>query len=350
MTIELLRQLSNAPGVPGFETPVQDIVRKVLETARVETRTDRMGNVIGLRQAAEPPASGRPLRVVVAAHADEIGMMVKSIDADGFIHPHPLGGLHRPSMVSQLVVVHGREPVRGIVAPRVANGMPPSPRTQEVQELDEMVIDLGLPAAHIHALVRVGDPITFAQEFATLNDDVYAGRNFDDRIGTYCLLEAMSRLGETAVDVYAVSSVQEELGVRGMVPAAHAIDADIGIALDGSLCLDPYSRHHDQTCVMGSGTGIYVMDDRTVGSPELVAFLFDLGRRYGIATQPNIGGGTDASAIQRAGGGALATTIGAPVRYMHSTVQLCHRADIEATIELVRAFLENAHELEAVAR
>lgn len=350
MTVELLRRLSNTPGAPGFEQDVQEIVREVLGPICDEIRTDRMGNLIGVRKATRPAESGNTPRVIVAAHADEIGMMVKSIDEAGFVHPHPLGGLHRPSMVSQLVVVHGREPVNGVVVPRVANGLPPSPRTQEVQELDEMVIDVGLPAADVQALIRVGDPITFAQEFAVLNDDVYAGRNFDDRIGTYCLLEAMSRLGDTAVDVFAVSSVQEELGVRGMVPAAHAIEADAGIAIDGSLCLDPYSRPHDQTCVLGEGTGVYVMDDRTVGSPELVALLFDLGRRHGIATQANIGGGTDASAIQRASIGALATTVGAPVRYMHSTVQLCHRADIEATIELIRVFLEHAHELGLDAR
>jgi endoglucanase len=209
-----------------------------------------------------------------------------------------------------------------------------------------MVIDVGLHPADVMRLVRVGDPITFAQEFDMLNEDVFAGRNFDDRIGTYCLLEAMSRVGEAAVDIYAVSSVQEEIGARGMVAAAHAIEPDVGIALDGSLCLDPYSRPHDQTCVLGAGAGVYVTDDRTLGSPRLVSFLFGLAGAHGIPVQANIGGGTDAEAIQRAHAGALATTIGAPVRYMHSTVQLCHRDDIEATVRLLTVFLEHAHELE----
>jgi endoglucanase len=350
VTVELLRRLSNAPGVSGFEDAVQEIVREHLVTVCDEVRGDRMGNVIGVRRASgRVPDAGRATRVVVAAHADEIGMMVKAVDAEGYVHPYPLGDLHPPSLVSQRVVIHGREPVQGVVVPRVPNGRPASPKSLEVQPLDEMVIDLGLPSGDVHHLVSVGDPITFAQEFGILNENVYTGRNFDDRIGTYCLLEAMSRLGETAVDVYAVSSVQEEIGIRGMVPAAHAIEAEIGIALDGSLCLDPYSRPHDQTTVMGAGAGIYVIDDRTLGSPRLVSFLFDLAGRHGIPAQPNIGGGTDAEAIQRTHAGALATTMGAPVRYMHSTVQLCHRDDIEATIELLRVFLEHAHELQ-VAR
>jgi len=301
-----------------------------------------MGNIIGLRRATGPPGDGKPpLRVVLAAHADEIGMMVKYIDGDGLIRFQRIGGLEAPVLVSQHVMIHGREAVRGVIAPG---------RGGDVPKAEDLVIDLGLTADEVRERVEVGDIVTLGQEFVVLNESIYAGRNFDDRIGLYCLLEAMRRLGPAAVDAYAVSTVQEEVGVRGMPTAAFAIEPHLGLAIDGSLAWGAGFARHEHLCGLGEGTGIYLIDNLTVGDPRLVRFLFDLCEREGIRCQRNIGGGTDASAIQRARGGAVTTTIGAPVRYMHSTVQLCHRDDVEATIALLRAFLEHAHELEVIAR
>ena len=300
-----------------------------------------MGNVIALRKATQPPADGkRPLRAVLAAHVDEVGMMVKHMDDNGFIRFQPMGGLNPQVVVSQRVVIHGRKPVGGVVVP---DSRPDS--KDKVTPLNEAFIDTGLPKDTLCKLVDVGDIITFAPGVELLNEKVYVGRNFDDRIGTYCLLEAMRRVGTTAVDAYAVSSVQEEVGVRGMRTAAYAIEPDIGLAIDGSLTWGPYAKEHQKNCALGKGTGIYIMDGLTIGHRRLVRFLFDLCERFEIPFQKNIGGGTDASAIQQSRAGALSTTVGAPVRYMHSTVQLCHADDIEATVALLAAFLEHAHEL-----
>ena len=343
MNEELLRRVSNAVGISGFEDDIQALVTAELGASCDETRRDRMGNVIGLRRAATIPAGAeRAPRVALAAHADEIGMMVKYIDPQGFVFFQPVGGLQPMAITSQPVTIHGREPVRGVIAPA-------DEAIQATLTLADLVIDVGLPREEVVARVEVGDPISFSQELVQLNPGVYLGRNFDDRIGTFCLLEAMSRVGPTQVDVYAVSTVQEELGVRGAWPAAHAIEPDIGIALDGSVCRgggvwsDPQAR----TCDLGLGTGIYVYDRLTMPDRRLVGFLASLCEEHGIPFQRNVGGGTDASALQRTGAGALATTIGAPVRYMHSTVQLCHADDIEATIRLLTVFLEHAHELVA---
>lgn len=332
---ELLAQLCNPPGVSGFEDEIQAVVRAEFGGTCDEVRGDRLGNVIGLRRATATQAAHR---VVLAAHADEIGMMVKHISPEGWIRFQPIGGLHAPALVSQTVVVHGREPVTGVIVPNFGE-------TETVPGLEEMQIDLGRAPEEVSKLVDVGDPITFAAEVAWLNDDVVVGRNFDNRIGTYCLVETMRRLGPTQVDVYAVSTVQEEVGVRGMPVAADAIEPHIGIAIDGSICKGPFPRPHDPTCDFGGGTGVYVMDRLTIGDRRLVSFLLELATREDIACQKNIGGGTDASAIQRTRSGALATTVGAPVRYMHSTVQLCHTRDIAATVALLTAFLEHAHEL-----
>ncbi len=264
-------------------------------------------------------------------------MMVKHIDADGFIRFQGVGGLNPQVLVSQRVIIHGRKPVKGVIVPRRAG--------EPLPALEEMLIDVGLPREAVCEAVEVGDIVTFAQELEQLNDKVYMGRNFDDRIGTYCLLDAMQNLGPTQVDVYAVSSVQEEVGVRGMPMAAYAIEPDIGLALDGSVTWGAHIPKHDYICAMGEGTGIYLIDNLTIGDRRLIRFLIDLCEQHGIAYQRNIGGGTDASAIQRTKEGALSTTVGAPVRYMHSTVQLCHEDDIEATVSLLKVFLEHAHEM-----
>jgi endoglucanase len=339
--LRLLEQVCNVPGVPGYEDEAQDVVRQVLVGCTDEVRRDRLGNVIALKRAARPPKDGgRPLRLMLSAHVDEVGMMVKHISDKGCIRFIPMGGLSANVAESQRVVIHGRQKVRGVVVPK--NG-----DEEKRPKLEDLLIDTGLDGKALRRLVAAGDVITFEDDVSVLNGKVVVGRNFDDRIGTYCLLEAMRQVGATGVDVYAVSSVQEEVGLRGARVAAFAVEPDMGIALDGSLCRGAYSGEHQETCELGKGTGIYVVDKLTIGHRRLVGFLLDLARRFRIPHQKNIGGGTDAAAMQQSRAGVVATTIGAPVRYMHSTVQLCHAADIDATVKLLVKVMEHAHEFAA---
>lgn len=347
--IDLLERLCNTPGVSGFEGAVQDLVARELAPFVDEVWRDRMGNVIALKRARRVSGDGpgEPVRkLLYSAHADEIGMMVSHIDARGFLRFRAIGGLDARTLPSQRVIVHATkaEPLelKGVIAPQAGWLGTPADR-ERVFPINELYIDLGRPAERVSELVEVGDVVTFASRFERLNDDMVMGSNFDDRIGVYCLIEAMRRLDAPDVDVYAVSSVQEEVGVRGIPTAANAIAPDIGVAIDGSLPSDtPYAKPEEHQCALGEGTGIYLVDNRTIGSPALVRGLIDTCRRHGIPYQRNLGGGTDASEIQRRGLGALATTIGAPTRYMHSTVQLCHLADIEATIALLATFATEA--------
>jgi endoglucanase len=346
MDMKLLKRVCNTPGVSGFEDEAQDVVAEVLKASCDEVSRDRMGNVIGLKKAACPPKGGkRPMRVVLAAHVDEIGAMVKHIGDKGFIHFIQLGGLSVPSIISQRVVIHGRKPVRGVVVPD------PRPENKDkLPAIEDLRIDTGLSGEAVRELVDIGDVVTFDVPVERLNDKVYVGRNFDNRLGVYCMIEAMRRVGKTRVDAYAVSTVQEEVGVRGIPPAAFAIEPDIGLAIDGSPCWGAYGDEHQKNTALGKGAGIYIMDALTIGNRRLVSFLYDICSKARIPFQKNIGGGTDASGIQRSRAGVPATTVGAPVRYMHSTVQLCHDDDVEATIALLAAFLEHAHEFAADER
>lgn len=350
--MDLLARLCNAPGVSGFETQAQAIVFDALKTCADEVWRDRLGNVIALKRAQGGPrirdsdGGERPIRLLYAAHIDEIGMMVSHIDEAGFLRFRAIGGLDPRTLISERVVVHGSrgegQKLGGIIAPQ--SGWLGTPEDRErVFPIRELYVDLALPTSEVRAAVEVGDVVTLAAEFGQLNEQVVIGRNFDDRIGVYCLIEAMKRIDETPVDLYVVSSVQEEVGVRGVPTAAHAVAPDIAVAIDGSLPADtPYARSEERQCFLGGGTGIYLMDNRTIGNPELVRGLIATCEARGIAFQRNLGGGTDASEIQRHGLGAWATTIGAPTRYMHSTVQLCHLDDIEATTALLSAFPQTA--------
>ena len=341
--MELLRILSNTPGVSGFEDPVQQVVKAELEPFCDSVHIDKIGNVIGLKRGVRTEQEGAPLKVMLAAHMDEIGFMVKYIDRDGFVRFMPIGGFDPRTLVAQRVIIHGQRDVKGVVAPQ-PNWILNDKDRQKVLEINELVIDTGMDRESITNLVSIGDVISLAQPFEELNEKVVVGRNFDDRVGVYVMLEAMKRIKECQVDVYAVATVQEEVGLRGVPTATYAIEPDVGIALDGSLASDvPYAKEEERHCIMGEGTGIYVMDRLTISDRKLVRFLMQLAQKQGIKTQINLGGGTDASIIQRHRTGARVCTIGAPTRYMHSTAQMCSLEDIESTIELLVAFLHNAH-------
>lgn len=338
----LLESICNIAGVPGYENAVADLAQETLSASCDSVSRDRMGNVIGIKKATKLKTRGTQAvrRVVLAAHLDEIGMMVKYIDDLGFIVIHPIGGLHTQVMISQRVLIHGQQVVRGAIVPNMKE------INERVPLMADLRVDTGLSRESLEKIVDVGDVVTFDSSVERLNDNVYIGRNFDNRIGVYCMLEAMRRVGPLAVDAYAVGTVQEEVGVRGMWPAAFDIEPEIALAIDGSLCHGPFDDKKERLCALGQGTGIYVIDNLTIGDRRLIRFLCDLCNHKGISFQKNIGGGTDASALQRTRRGALVTTVGAPIRYMHSTVQICHGDDIESTIRLLTTFLEHAHELE----
>jgi putative aminopeptidase FrvX len=342
MNRRLLERICNAPGVPGFEDAAQDIASEVLSTCCDELTRDALGNVIALKKATHPPAGRkRPIRVMLAAHVDECGVMVKHIHDNGMIHFIQLGGLSPAVAQSQRIVIHGQKPVRGVVVPK-DNG-----DDQKTAALGDLLIDTGLSKAALEKVIKPGDVATFQGDVSLLNGKMWVGRNFDDRIGSYCLLEAMRKVGDTHVDVYAVSSVQEEVGLRGARAAAFGIEPDIALAIDGSMARGANVKDHENLCEPGKGTGIYIVDKLTIGHPGLVRYLLDLCKKHRISCQRNIGGGTDAAAIQQSRAGVIATTVGAPVRYMHSTGQLCHADDMDATVALLVKFMETAHAFKA---
>ncbi len=343
LNLELLKKLCEIPGVSGHEEPIRQLVKAELAVITDEITEDKLGNVISYKKATK--AIENRLKVMVAAHMDEIGFLIKHIDQDGFLRFIPLGGFDPQTLIAQRVIIHGSKDIKGIIAPRPL-WLVSDDTKKNAPEIKDLFIDVGMNKEEVSKYVRVGNIVSLDQDFMELNSQVVTSRNFDDRLGVFVMIEALKRIKECSVDIYAVGTVQEELGLRGGIVASFNVEPDIGIAIDGSLASDiPNIKEEDRHCSLGGGAGIYLIDNKTVSDSKIVNFMIELTKKYNIKYQFNIGGGTDAGAMQRSKKGCRVCTIGPPIRYMHSVVQLAHLVDIENTIEMLKTFLENAHRL-----
>jgi putative aminopeptidase FrvX len=336
----LLKQLCETPGIAAHEDRVLDLAAAALRPLVDELSSDALGNVIGIKKG-----SGGP-RVMVAAHADEIGFLVKFIDDRGFLRVQPVGGWDPRNLMSQRVLVHARDgkSYRGAlqIAAKPIHLLDPS----EIKnpKVDEFFIDLGLPAEKAKSLIEIGDMVTMDR---TLEENEYTviSKSLDDRVAVFVLIEAIRKLGATNAEIVAVVSTQEEVGLRGAASAAFHVEPDVAIGLDVTLAVDiPGAPVESAVTRLGEGTAIKIFDSSMVSHPKVVRKLRDLAEQKGIKHQLEVlpRGGTDGGAMQLARGGAPAATISIPTRYIHTPNEMCVKADIEATIDLLAAFLEDA--------
>jgi len=338
--VELLKRLSEAPGVPGREEAIRAIVREALQGHVDEIEVDRLGNIIARKRGSGP-------KVVVAAHMDEIGFFVSHIDEEtGYLRIEPVGGFDARTLIASRVVVHTESgPLLGLIGIKPVHILTEEERKKEIR-IQDLFVDLGLPGKEVKAKVRVGDPVTLHQTFAEVGELV-SGKALDDRVGVYVGIEALRRLRSHTADIYFVGTVQEEVGLRGARTSAFQIAPEIGVALDVTLACDmPGVQPHEQVTKPGKGVAIKLKDSASISHPGLVRFLTRLAEEKGIPYQIEIlpRGGTDAGAIQLAREGAAVVTLSVPTRYVHTVVEAAHKKDIEAAIQLLVAFLARCHE------
>ncbi len=344
MNIDLLRELTEAHGVSGFEDAIREIVRRELAPI-AEISTDAMGSLIALKKATRA-TEGPVKKVMIAAHLDEIGFMVKFIDSNGFIRLQPLGGWDPRQMNSQRVRIQTRD---GAVSGILMYGTKPAhlltdAETKEGPKIDNFFVDLGLPADAVKSKIRLGDPVTMDRPFAQIGD-LLTCKTMDDRVGVFIMIEALKAIGDHAVDIYAVATVQEEIGLRGAAAAGSSIKPDIAIALDITLANDiPGVPEQDHITKLGDGTAIKVMDSSLICHPKLVAHFRKVAEEKEIKHQIEIlpRGGTDAGGIQRLNGGMPAFTLSIPTRYVHTVNETVHPSDVRASIDLLARYLEEA--------
>ena len=346
MNIPLLKVLSEVTGVPGREERVREIVERELRGLVDEVREDALGNLIALKRATLKTKKTSSVRkVMLSAHMDEIGFIVKFLDEKGFLRVQQLGGFDARNLFARQVVVCTKDgDLPGILQP---SGRPIHISTLEDRsknpEIRQFFVDTGLSGDEVKQKVRVGDPVGLTQTFREVGAYV-AGKSLDDRASVWVLLETLRALKgkQHSDDIYAVFSVQEEIGLRGAIVAAYSIEPDIGIGLDTTLAVDiPDVKSDESVTVTGNGVGIKVFDSSMVATHWLVEEFANLAEKKKIKYQLEVLplGGTDAGAIQRSRAGVASITLSLPSRYVHTVQETVHKDDLAAELKLLVAWL-----------
>ena len=343
--MNLLKKLCETPGISGFEERIQKIIKKELEKVTDEVKVDKLGNIIGIKKAKKVSGESPPRKVMIAAHMDEIGFMISFVDKDGFLRFAPVGGFDPKTLIAQRVIVHGEKDIGGVIGSKPIHILEEEEK-KKPPKIKDLFIDVGLKKDEVSKIVKAGDFVTLDRNFKELNDKIITAKAFDDRVGVYVMIESLKRIKDCYVDIYAVATVQEEVGLRGAIVSSFSVEPDVGIALDVTIASDlPGTKEEEMVTTLGGGTAISLMDSYTISNKKVVDFLRKVAEENKIKYQTDIllGGGTDAGAIQRSKSGVPACTISIPTRYVHSVVEMCHKEDIENSIRLMSKFLENAH-------
>jgi endoglucanase len=338
--IKLIKKLSEAHGVPGSEDEVSAIIKAELEDY-CEVKHDIMGNLIAKK-------NGGKKKIMVAAHMDEIGLMIRHIDEKGFIKFLTLGGFFDQTILNQSAVVHtkkGRLP--GVVGSKPPHLMEEKEKDKPIKSKD-MFIDVGAgDGKAVKKLgVSVGDHITFQVPFRELKNGLITGKAFDNRLGCAVMVEVMKNI-ESKHTVYAVGTVQEEVGLKGARTSAYAIDPDIAIALDVAPAGDfPGTKPEEAMIELKKGPVITIADGKGRGiitHPNVRDSIIRTAEKRKLPYQLEVGEGgtTDATAIQLTKGGVLSGVVSVPTRYIHTPVEVASLLDIQNTVKLVTNYLED---------
>lgn len=337
LNIELLSEICEAPGAPGFEEKIRQIVVRELEPLCDEIDIDNMGNVVGIKKGKKRK------KVMIAAHMDEIGFIITHIDDNGYCRFHTLGGFDPKTLTAQRVIVHGKKDLIGVMGSKPIHIMKPEERTK-APKIGDYFIDFGMPKKEVEKWISVGDSVTRERSLIEMGDCINC-KSIDNRISVYILIETLKRLKKTPYDIYAGFTVQEEVGLRGADVSTMKFNPDFGIALDTTIAFDtPGSAPHERITSLGEGTAIKIMDARTICDTRMVRYMKEVAKKRKVKWQPEIltAGGTDTASLQRmTAGGSIAGAISIPTRNIHSVIEMAHKEDIEASIELLRGCLED---------
>lgn len=337
INVKLLKKICEAPGAPGYESTVRNMVVKELKGLVDEVKVDNMGNVIALKKGKSSEKCA-----MVGAHMDEIGFMVTHIDDNGFVRFTTLGGFDPKTLVAQRVIIHGKKDMIGVMGTKPIHVMSPEERNK-MPKTKDFYIDMGMKKKEVEKYIKVGDPITRERELIEMGDCVNC-KSIDNRVSVFILLETLRKLKKPAYDVYGVFTVQEEVGIRGANVAAHHINPDFGFGLDTTIAFDlPGAQAHEKVTSLGEGTAIKIMDAMTICDYRMVDYMKKTADKAKIKWQPEVltAGGTDTAGIQRMGkNGSISGAISIPTRHLHQVIEMAHKDDIDGSIQLLQKCLE----------
>jgi endoglucanase len=301
---------------------------------------DKLENVVAMKKGKKNAP-----KVMLAAHMDEIGLMVKNITKEGFLQFAKMGGIDDRILLAQKVIVYtDKGPIDGIVGSK-----PPHIQKEEERKkilaFDELFIDIGAENKEDAAKkgAKVGNAVGFDQKYAKIGNDIVIGKAFDDRVGCAVMIEALKLLEKSDCTIYAVGTVQEEVGLRGAGTAAFSIEPDIAIALDVTVAGDvPGVREIDTTIKMGKGPALTVTDSGLITHPKVLRLLLETAEENKIPYQLETGlmGTTDAARISLTREGVPSGTVSIGTRYIHSPIGMLSLKDAESSAKLTAAAIE----------
>ncbi|MBU5426618.1 M42 family metallopeptidase [Tissierella pigra] len=332
----LLELLCNGNGVSGYEHNLQDAIKSAFNRYTNDIKVDKLGNIIAFKKGV---SNSDNIRIMLAAHIDEIGLMVKDIEENGFIRFTNIGGIDSRTILGQEVIVHGKEDLFGVIGSK-------PPHLQEASEhdkaikMEDMIIDIGYSKEKVHSLINIGDTITIRRSLTNLQGSRVTAKALDDRAGVAVIYETMKELNKMKheADVYFVSTVQEEVGMAGAIVSTFGINPDIGIAVDVGFGATPELSKSD-SLELGKGPGI------TLGGnihPGLRKKLTEVAAEYNIPFQMEITPGltgTDARAMIMTKEGIPSLVLSIPLRYMHTSVEVVDMVDIKHSAKLLAFFI-----------
>ncbi len=343
LNIPLLKKICETPGAPGFEKPIRELVLGEVKPLVDSLEIDNMGNIICLKKGKNNPDNKRAM---VAAHMDEIGFIVKFIDDDGFIRFHTLGGFDPKTLTAQRVIVHGKKDLIGVMGSKPIHVMSAEEK-KKLPETTDFFIDMGMRKEEVEKYIKIGDPITRERELIEMGDCINC-KSIDNRISVFVLLETLRAIKDFPYDVYGVFTVQEEVGLRGAQVAAHQINPDFGFGLDTTIAFDvPGAQPYEKVTELGKGAAIKIMDASTICDYRMVDFLKVTAEKNAIKWQPEIltAGGTDTAYVQRMGkNGAISGAISIPTRHLHQVIEMAHKEDVQACIDLLSSALSQLNQ------
>lgn len=336
---EFLVKLLNTPSPSGFEQPVQRIVRREMEKFADTVTTDLHGNVIvGINTSAKR-------RVMLAGHCDQIGFMVRHISNDGYLYVSSVGGIDAGTVQGAEVTVWTKSgPLQGVMGRKPIHHQKSDERGKGHADLEKIWIDIGAKdKKEAEKLIQIGDPATFKLGINDLQNDMIAGPGLDDKVGLFIALETLRRCKsmKLSVALYAVSTVQEEVGLRGARTAAFTLDPEVGIGIDVTHASDNPGNENTKAipCRLGDGPAISRGPNT---NPVVEQLLLSAAKKHKIPYQllPNSAPlGNDTNAIQISRGGVAAACIGVPNRYMHTQVEVCSLVDLDNAVRLLTHFV-----------
>lgn len=344
MEIEkVLENLSNISGVSGNERAVATYIIDLLKEVCDRVTVDDLGNILALKKGND---KAKNKKIMIAAHMDEVGLMVKGINEDGFLHFIKIGGVDVRTLLAQEVIIHGKKDILGIIGAK-----PPHLQKKDEQKksinIEDLYIDVGLSHDEARKYITIGDFVTINRKLLSLSANNVAGKALDNRAGIAAMIECMNYLTKLKhdSDIYFVATVQEEVGLRGAITSAYNIMPDIGIVLDVGHGKTPELSEED-TIELGKGPGI------ALGAnihPKIYKKLVDIGEKNNIPYQLEVNpasSGTDAWAIQVTGSGIATGLLSIPLKYMHTSVELLNINDLKSTGKLLALFIASLGDID----